>query len=127
MKYLVLLGRILFSAIFIVKPIEHMCPRMMEEAMKMNVPFPSITVPLFGLLALIGGLSILLGFRAKIGAILLLIFLVPTTIYMHPFWNAQDSFAQMMHGYCFWKNLSMTGACLLIIYFGSGPLSLVKD
>ena len=76
MKYLVLLGRILFSAIFIVKPIEHMCPRMMEEAMKMSVPFPSITVPLFGLLALLGGLSILLGFRAKIGAILLVIFLI---------------------------------------------------
>jgi len=44
---------------------------------------------------------------------------------MHRFWGLQDPMMaanQMAH---FFKNIALAGAALIIIYFGSGPLSLV--
>ncbi len=124
MKVVFLIGRILFSMIFIVKPLEHFSGQLIDHADSMGVPMSGVMVPVWGVLALLGGLSILLGFRAKIGALLIVIFLLPTTFYMHPFWTSETTFAQMMQGYCFWKNLALMGGALMITYFGSGPLSL---
>ncbi len=126
MKYIFLLGRVLFALIFIVKPIEHFCPRIIGHAAEKGVPAPEILVPIWGILAFLGGLSILLGYKAKIGAWLLVVFLLPVTICIHTFWNAQTSFAGMMDGFCFWKNIALMGAALMVAYSGSGPLSL-KD
>ena len=124
MKYVFLLGRILFSFIFLMKSLEHFSGDMITHAALMGVPMAYFLVPFSGLIALLGGLSILLGYRAKIGAWILIAFLVPTTCIMHKFWLAEDLFSNMMHHYCFFKNLSILGACLMITYLGSGPLSL---
>jgi putative oxidoreductase len=124
MVYVFLLGRILFSLIFLVKSVEHFSHSMVMHARDMGVPLPEALVPIFGLLALIGGLSILLGYKAKIGAWLLVLFLIPVTFMMHPFWKASDFYSSMMHQYCFWKNLSLLGVTLMLAYAGSGPLSV---
>jgi putative oxidoreductase len=84
----------------------------------------SIAVPLSGMIALAGGLSILLGYRARWGAWLIVLFLVPVTIIMHNFWAVTDPNAAQMQQIMFMKNLSMLGAALMITHFGSGPLSL---
>lgn len=123
MKIIVLIGRILFSLVFIVKSFEHFTGEKIQEAVANGVPMPQLLVPLAGVIALVGGLSILFGFKAKLGAWLLVIFLLPVSIYMHQFWTASSSFGEMMHSYCFWKNISMLGASLMITYFGAGPLS----
>ena len=125
MDYVPLLGRILFSSIFIIKSFHHFTGQAMQHAMSRDMPFASALVPVAGILALLGGLSILLGYRAKLGAWLLIIFLIPTFA-MHPFWNAQDFYSSMMEQYCFMKNISLMGACFMITYFGSGPLSMRK-
>ena len=124
MQYIFLVGRILFSLIFLIKPLEHFSNLAVLRGAEMGVPAPHFWVPLWGVIAFLGGLSLLLGFKAKIGAWLLVLFLIPTTLYMHPFWGADDSFASMMHGYCFWKNISLLGTALMIAYMGSGPCSL---
>ena len=81
-------------------------------------------MPLAGLSALVGGVSILLGYRARFGAFLLLVFLIPVTLIMHRFWGISDPQMAMMQRVNFLKNLSLMGTSLLIIYFGSGPVSL---
>ena len=124
MRYLFLLGRVLFSLVFIIKPLGHFSSTMIDHAETMGVPSPNFMVPFWGLLGILGGLSILLGFRARIGAWLIVIFLFPSTFYMHPFWNYETSFVSMMQGLCFWKNFSLMGAALMMTYTGSGPLSL---
>ena len=86
-----------------------------------------VLVPLFGIIVLLGGVSMLLGYKAKKGAWLLVIFLLPATFLMHKFWSAENPFAAMMHHYCFWKNVSLLGAALMITHFGSGPMSLDKQ
>lgn len=124
-KYIVLLGRLLFSAIFITKSFSHFSPKMISFAAEMGVPMATFTVPIAGIVALLGGLSILFGYKAKLGAWLLVIFLLGSAFSMHRYWEATETFA-MMQGYCFWKNISMLGAALLITQFGTGPCSLDK-
>lgn len=125
-KYLLLLGRVLFSSIFIIKSFEHFSQKMIDHASQLGVIMAPIIVPLAGLIALLGGLSVLLGYKGKWGAWLLIIFLLPTAFAMHKFWQTQDPFSHMMHQYCFWKNISMLGAALMITHFGTGPFSLDK-
>lgn len=125
MKYIVLLGRALFSAIFIMAGFNHMVSPggAAGHAAAHGVPLANIAVPLSGAIALLGGLSILLGYRAKWGASLIVLFLVPVTFMMHNFWAADPVQAQMQQ-VMFMKNISMLGAALFIAHFGSGPLSL---
>ncbi len=124
MNYLVLLGRILYTAIFITAAPGHFNAGTIGYAASKGVPLASIAVPLSGLIALAGGLSILLGYRATWGAWLIVLFLVPVTVMMHNFWAMTDPNAAQMQQIMFMKNLSMLGAALMIANFGSGPLSL---
>jgi putative oxidoreductase len=89
-----------------------------------GVPMAGLLVPASGVLALVGGLSILFGYRAKVGAWLLVLFLVPVTLMMHNFWAVKDPMVAQMQMAMFMKNVSMLGGALLISQFGAGPLSL---
>jgi putative oxidoreductase len=83
-----------------------------------------ILVPISGIIALIGGLSVLTGFHARVGALLLLLFLIPVTFIMHNFWdipNPEMAQMQMTH---FMKNLGLIGATILIAFYGAGPISI---
>lgn len=124
MKYTVLFGRILFSLIFVMSFFGHWAEQTIGYAAAQGVPLAAITVPLSGVIALLGGLSVALGYKAKWGAWLLVFFLVPVTFMMHNFWAVQDPMMAQMHQAMFMKNLSMLGAALLISHFGAGPLSL---
>jgi putative oxidoreductase len=124
MPYAVLIGRILYSAIFVTSLFSHFAPQMAGYAAQAGVPLAWLLVPLSGVLAGVGGLSILLGYRAKIGAWLIVLFLVPVTLTMHNFWAVADPMAAQLQLAMFMKNLSILGGALLIAYFGAGPLSL---
>jgi putative oxidoreductase len=124
MKYLVPAGRLLFSFIFILSATGHFKPETIAFAASQGVPFASISVPLSGVIELLGGLSILLGYKAKWGAWLLVIFLIPVTFTLHRFWLIQDPMMKQLDMAAFMKNISMLGAALLITYFGSGLLSV---
>lgn len=124
LKFIFFLGRALFSLIFMLKSLEHFSQKMIDHAASLGVPLAPFLVPATGVIVFVGGLSILLGYKAKAGAWLLIIFLVPTTFMMHNFWKSETAFAATMHNYCFWKNISLLGAALMMTYTGSGPMSL---
>jgi putative oxidoreductase len=102
----------------------HFSPQVIGYAAQQGVPLAGLLVPLSGLIALVGGLSILFGYRARIGAWLLVLFLVPVTLMMHRFWDVADPMMAQIEQSMFMKNLSMLGGALLIAYFGAGPFSL---
>lgn len=118
MAYLVLLGRILFSALFLMSGMGHLTQSesMGEYAGSKGVPAPRLMVILTGIVIILGGLSILLGVYVNIGALLLVLFLIPAAFYMHDFWNIEDPQESQNQQVHFMKNLSMTGAALLIWY-----------
>lgn len=123
-RYLALAGRILFSAIFVIVAPMHFSQFEIAYAKAAGLPAANLLVPASGLLALAGALSILLGYRAKIGAWLLVLFLVPVTLTMHNFWAVHDPMMAQIQMAMFMKNVSILGGALLIAQFGSGPLSL---
>ena len=124
MLYLVPLGRFLYSAIFLMTVMGHFSAGYIGYAAQAGVPAPALLVPLSGVIAILGGLSITLGYKAKIGAWLIVLFLVPVTLKMHNFWAVTDPMMRGVQMALFMKNVSMLGAALLITHFGSGPLSL---
>jgi putative oxidoreductase len=124
MKYTALIGRILFSLIFIFSGISHFLAATIGYATMVGVPMASFLVPLSGLIALAGGLSIAFGYKAKFGAVLIIIFLLPVTFMMHRFWGISDPMMAQVQMAMFMKNIALTGGALIIAAFGSGPLSL---
>jgi putative oxidoreductase len=124
MGYTVLAGRVFYSAIFLSSALFHFSSQAVGYARQAGVPLAGLSVPLSGVIALLGGLSILLGYRAKIGAWLIVLFLVPVTVLMHNFWAVTDPMMAQMQQAMFMKNLSMLGGALLIAHFGAGPVSL---
>ncbi len=124
MVYLVPLGRFLYSLIFLMTVMGHFSAGYIGYAAQAGVPAPGLLVPLSGVIAILGGLSITLGYKAKIGGWLIVLFLVPVTFKMHNFWAVTDPMMRGMQIALFMKNVSMLGAALLITHFGAGPLSL---
>jgi putative oxidoreductase len=120
----VLLGRLLFVLIFLMAAPNHFSKQATAFAASQGVPFAGLVVPLSGVLALAGGLSILLGYRAKIGGWLIALFLIPVSLMMHKFWTVHDPMMAQMQMVMFMKNVAILGGALLITQFGAGPLSL---
>ena|ERR1700722_15140190 len=124
MKYIPLIGRILFALMFLMPITRHFSSESIAYASSSGVPMPNVLVPLSGIIAFLGALSIILGFKAKFGGWLIVLFLVPVTFFMHQFWKVQDQMAMQMQMVNFMKNISMLGGALLITYFGAGPVSM---
>ncbi len=121
---LVPLGRLLFSLIFILSGLHHFTSETIGYAASAGVPMANFLVPLSGAIAVLGGLSILVGYQARWGALLLLIFLVPVTLMMHNFWAVSEPMMRNMQMAHFMKNLALMGSAILIFFFGSGPTSI---
>jgi putative oxidoreductase len=127
MDIVVLLGRLFYSCLFITSGMGHLTAqkKMMAGMLKAkNLPAPELLVMASGLVELIGGVLIVLGFHAQWGGWLIVLFLVPVTFTVHNFWTVKEPQARMMQMMNFNKNMALLGAALLIAYFGSGPLSL---
>jgi putative oxidoreductase len=124
MRFLVLSGRVLFALIFITAAPRHFSSEGIGHAAQLGVPLATLLVPISGALALGGGLSVALGYRARWGAWALVAFLVPVTFMMHGFWRLSDPVLVHTQQALFAKNISMLGAALMVTYFGSGPISI---
>jgi putative oxidoreductase len=123
-RYLALVGRQLFSVIFIIASAGHFTPGTIALAAEHGVPMAGLLVPVSGVIALIGGLSVLFGFRARIGGTLLVVFLVPVTLTMHNFWSAADAAVFRLELMLFLRNVVLLGCALLVAGAGAGSLSL---
>ena len=124
MKATTLVGRILYSVIFIFAAPGHFSSETIGYAAAAGVPLASLAVPASGILALLGGLSILLGYKTRWGAIALIVFLVPVTVMLHNFWAVPDPAMRQMQMVMFMKNLGLIGGALTFVVHGAGALSL---
>ena len=122
-----LLGRFMLAAIFLLAAVGRTIPQFSDTAATMEaegVPAPKIMLGGAILFLIAGSLSIAAGFKARIGATLLLIFLLLTTYFFHDFWTQEDPVAKQDQMIQFLKNTSMMGAMLLIIAHGPGLMSI---
>ncbi|NGX52197.1 MAG: hypothetical protein KR126chlam5_00492 [Candidatus Anoxychlamydiales bacterium] len=139
-KFIALVGRLLLSAIFILSAVNKIFDWQKTETGLINlfcdwqsyVHFSSTLTKLFTALIswtpeilivittleLIAALLIFFGIKEKFGAFLLLVFFVPATFLLHPFWfltGVNKTFQMVM----FMKNIALLGALLLLMVLGS--------
>ena len=119
MDVIVLIGRILFAALFLGSAFGHFTQTdaMAGFAKSRGVPYARVAVLVGGVLLLFGGLSILLGVWPDLGALALVVFLVPTAVLIHGFWKETDPMTRQMEMVQFQKDLALAGAALMLFAF----------
>jgi putative oxidoreductase len=117
MKTLFLVGRIIFGGFFVYAGINHLrkAKSMAPYAESKGVPAPELAVKLAGLPLIIGGASLLLGVKPKIGALAVLGFLAGVSPVMHNFWSTEDQNERTNEMVNFMKNLALAGGALALM------------
>ena len=119
-RYLPLLGRVLIGAPFILSGLGKL---MAHDATVGYISSVGLALPqLAWLIAMTvemgGGALLLVGYRARLVALIVAVFTLATAIFFHRNFADQN---QMIH---FLKNIMITGGLLQIVYFGAGPMSV---
>ena len=122
----ILLARVLLSSPFLYSGVDK-CRRWdaaHREVAASGLPWPTLLHLVTVAVQLGGGFSLLLGIEARMGALLLFLFLIPVTVMYHPFWkrSGADFVAEADH---FLSNLAILGGLLLILAFGGGRISVM--
>jgi putative oxidoreductase len=122
-----ILGRFFLIVIFLMSAVGNKIPNFGSTAKYMaseGVPMAPLLLVGAIVFLTVGSLSILVGYKARIGATLLLVFLVLATYWFHDFWTVEEAGAKQMQTIDFMKNLALMGAMLMIIARGPGKPSL---
>jgi putative oxidoreductase len=119
-RYLPLLGRVLIGAPFILSGLGKL---MAHDATVGYISSVGLAFPQLGWLIAIavemgGGTLLLIGYRARLVALIVGLFTLATAVFFHRNFADQN---QMIH---FLKNVMITGGLLQIVYFGAGPMSI---
>ena len=122
-----LLARVMFSLIFVAAGAHKILTFAVTSTMMADkgIPMADVLLIVAIIMELGGGLMILFGFRARLGAFMIFLFIIPVTFVFHSFWmfDGSESVVQMQQ---LLKNLAMMGGALYIMVVGSGKLSLDK-
>lgn len=120
MTYLPLAARICLALIFLNSGVNHLI-----GFSGFVGTIASKGLPLAGLLAvgtivfqILGSIALMVGYKAKIGALLLILFLIPATLAFHPPTSDLTGFL---------KNLALIGGLLMVVAYGSGPASVETE
>jgi len=115
-----LLGRIFLAAIFVMSGLGKIAnPQGTQQYMAaMGMPMTGFFLVGAIFMELGGAISLVLGYWTRIGALLLIIFLIPATLVFH------TNFADQVQVIMFMKNVAMMGGLLTVLAFGPGGLSL---
>lgn len=90
-----------------------------------GLPFSDLLLVATIMVEVGGGIALILGWRARWAALMIVLFLIPTTLIFHNFW-AVDAVQYQNQFNSFFKNLCIMGGMLYVMAFGPGPLSLDK-
>jgi len=116
----ILLGRILLAVIFLLSGFGKLTAIAGTAGYfgSLGLPLPTVTAIVVGLIELLGGLAILVGFQTRTVAWVLAVFTIATGLVAHMNWADQ---MQMIN---FLKNLAITGGFLVLASSGAGAYSL---
>ena len=123
MKYIPLAARICLCLIFFKAGVSHILGFGETVEMMTNQGLPLANILLAGTVffQLLGTISLLLGYKVKIGSILLIVFLIPASLTFH------NPIADPSQINDFLKNIGLIGGLLMLIYAGSGALSIDRQ
>jgi putative oxidoreductase len=113
-----LVGRVLFALLFLDNGWAHLAKReqMVPFGRAIGAPVAHISVPLTGVMMIVGGTLVALGVWADLGALLLVLFLPAAGYLGHAYWRETDPMMRAAQKAQFWKNVALAGAALFILY-----------
>ena len=127
-RYLVMFGRVLLSVIFLLSGLGKIIDWDGNAQLMASQGMPLIPLLLVGAIVteLAGGLSVLVGWKARWGALLLFLYLIPTTLIFHDFWafTGTEMQTQLVN---FLKNLSIMGGLLLVAAYDGAALVAERE
>jgi len=118
-RYLPLIGRILLGLIFVMSGFNKITGFEGTQQYMASYGMPMTSLLLVGAIVveIVGGLSVIFGVFPRLGAAALVLFLIPASLIFH------TDFSEQTQLIMFLKNLSIMGGLLLVVAYGSGPLS----
>ncbi|WP_246671225.1 DoxX family protein [Mesorhizobium sp. 8] len=116
----ILVGRVLLSILFILAGYSKLTDIAGTAGWfgSIGLPMPTVTTVVVGLVELLGGLAVLIGFQTRIAAIVLALFTLGATAVAHL------DFSQAGNALMLQKNLGLTGGFLLLVALGAGAYSI---
>ena len=116
----ILIGRILLAAMFVLAGFGKLTDIGGTAGWfgSIGLPAPTIVAILVGLLELVAGLAIVVGFQTRIAALALALFTIGATLIAH------TNFADMTQFLIFQKNFAVVGGLLVLAFSGAGALSV---
>ncbi|MEZ5215003.1 MAG: DoxX family protein [Ilumatobacteraceae bacterium] len=126
---LFLLGRILFSLVFIGSGVGHLTQTASsaEYAAYKKVPSPKAMVQFTGVAMLLGGIAVILGIWMDLAALGIAIFTLAAGLMMHRFWEETDPQTKQVEMAQFMKNIAICGAALIIVAVGKYAPYTITD
>lgn len=114
MDVLLLIARLVFGSVFAVSAVGHLTQTdaMAGYAQSKGLPNARIMVLIGGVALVLGVVSLVLGIWPDLGALALILFLVPTAFTIHPFWKESDAQSKQMEQVQFLKDLALAGGAL---------------
>ena len=128
LDYAFVLGRILYGGFFVLGGLNHFQHLNMMSGFvgSKGVPAPKAAVVISGLLIIVGGLSVIVGYHVWLGLACIMLFLVPVSFLMHNYWVETDMMQRINQRVNFQKNIALLGAALMMLMIPKPwPLSVV--
>jgi len=120
-----LIGRLLIAAIFLVSGIAKLTdtPGTVAHMAEMGIPYPNTLALIAGTAEVLGAIAIATGFLARVASAGLILYMIPTTLIFHAFWNytGEEHMTQMVN---FMKNLAIIGGLAVLMAQGPGRFSI---
>ena len=88
-----------------------------------QVPFAPLLLALAIVVMALGAFSLILGYHARHGAMLLFAFILIVSVVMHPFWKVPET-ARAADYELFARNVAIAGGLLMIVGLGPGRFAL---
>jgi putative oxidoreductase len=120
-----LIARFLIAAIFVVSGTAKLTDTAATAAHMTGagIPYADTLAMIAGAAEILGAISIAAGFLTRIGAIGLVLYLIPTTLIFHAFWNSEGK-ERLEQTVNFLKNLAIMGGLTSLFAFGAGRFSI---
>lgn len=124
-SFTLFLARLLIAVIFVVSGFHKITAfgGTVDQIAGKGLPLATFGAVLAIVVELGGGLSLVFGYKSKLSAWVLFLFLIPTTLIFHNFWALSGQQFQMQL-ITFMKNLAIMGGLLAFAKAGSGKWSL---
>lgn len=125
---LILLARILLTVLFVISGFGKLTDYTgtVSYMTYVGAPMPSVAAGVAVAMELLVGLALLVGFRVRPLALVLMVFVAGTAFIGHPFW-AMEAAERALNQTQFLKNLSIMGGLLLLAITGAGRYALSRS